>query len=71
MRYVIARYNEYQREMAYRFYISESLFAQGQNKHLTKPYSEILDTLKNGFKEEPSGDEIAIEVIKNAGLKVV
>lgn len=66
MRYVMARFKEYQRELAYRVYISDSLFYYGQQKQLTKRWSDIAYPKP---VDKRSGDEIALEVIKKAGLR--
>lgn len=52
--------------MAYRFYVSDSLFYYGQNKHLVKRYAEII---KPRQVDNRSGDEIAEDVITRLGLK--
>ena len=65
MRYVEARIDEYNREEAYRIYVTKSLQLIPQNKHLTKDYNELLKTQR---VDPRSGDEIAIDIIKRAGL---
>ena len=61
----MARVEEYAREMAYRFYIADSLHALGQNKYLVKSLKEILYAKPADTR---TGDEIAADVIKAAGL---
>lgn len=66
MRYVEARIDEYNREEAYRIYVTKSLQLIPQNKHLTKDYGEIMKPQKI---DQRSGDEIAIDIMRKAGLK--
>lgn len=53
--------------MAYRFYIAESVRLVPQNKWITKSLHQILDKDK---ADKRTGDEIAVDVIKNAGIKL-
>lgn len=64
MRYVEARIEEFNRDEAYRIFVTTSLQLAPQQKYLTKGYSELLER-----KEEKSGDEIAVEIMQKAGLK--
>lgn len=66
MRYVEARFDKYQREEAYRIYVTRSLQLAPQGKNLVKTYEEILKPENNDTR---SGDEIAKDVILKAGLK--
>lgn len=65
----MTRYAEYQREMAYRIFVTDGLYVSEDNKRIVhdQRYSEWL-----GFteKDERTGDEIAAEIIKKAGLVV-
>lgn len=65
MRYVIARLEEYNRDMTYRFYISNSLQNIPQNKYTV---STLYDLLYNEYKENLTGDDVAVNVIQRAGL---
>lgn len=65
MRYVEARLGKYKREETYRFFVTESLRLAPQHKFLTKSYREFLKPQKIDTR---NGDEIAIDVIKKAGL---
>ena len=66
MRYVVARLDEFNREMTYRFYISSSLQLAPQNKHITK---SLYDLLYNYHpEEEKTGDEIVEDIMLRAGL---
>lgn len=51
--------------MAYRFYIADSLQLATQNKHLVKSLHDILYPKPIDTR---TGDEIAADVIKAAGL---
>ena len=75
MRYVIARYNSFQREVAYRIYVTDCLrimtentarFAKGN--YVQKRYA---DWLKPAPTDNRTGAEIAADVIKKAGLVVI
>ena len=65
MRYVEARIDDYTREEAYRIYVTRSLQLAPQNKYLNKSYIEILNL---GKIDTRSGAEIALDVLKRAGL---
>ena len=75
MRYAFARYKTYQREVAYRIYVTDCLrmmtentarFAKGS--YTTKRYADFL---KNPVRDNRTGEEIAAEVIQKAGLVVI
>lgn len=66
MRYVEARIEENNREEAYRFYVTKSLQLMPQNKYITASYQDVLTPKKIDTR---SGDEIAIDIMKRAGLK--
>lgn len=51
--------------MAYRIYVTDSLFYQGQNQRLTSRYLDLL----NRKVDNRTGDEIARDVIVGAGLR--
>lgn len=69
MRYVIARYKDYQSTMAYRIYVCDGLYAQGQDQMLTTTFTEYLQRLKQPVNNK-TGDEVAAEVISKCDLKV-
>lgn len=66
MRYVEARFDEYNRDEAYRIYVSKSLQLIPQDKYLTKNYSDIL---KPEQKDNRSGEDIVSDIMLKAGLK--
>lgn len=65
MRYVDARIDEYQREEAYRIYVTRSLQLMPQSKYIELTYTDALKPQK----KEKSGDEILQDIMQNAGLK--
>lgn len=81
MRYAVARYNQSQRDMVYRIYVTDCLRMITQNTfaplsgeeaaivYMPMSYREIIE----GKKEEDTrtGDEIAAEVIKSTGIEVI
>lgn len=52
--------------MAYKIYISDTLYHQAQNQRLTVRFIDILDQKPI---DNRSGDEIALDVIQKAGLR--
>lgn len=65
-----ARYEIYRREEAYRFYVADSLFYQGQGKALGLKYGELLDKLEHPLMSQPvDGDEIVIDIMTKYGLR--
>ena len=65
MRYVVARLDEYQREQTYRNYVTKSLQLIPQNAYITASLDDILHPERIDTR---SGDEIAADVIRKAGL---
>ena len=66
MRYVESRLIEYDRGETYRIYVARSLQLIPQNQYMTKTYYDII---KQPQKQDlRTGDEIAADVMKNAGL---
>ena len=51
--------------MAYRVYVTDCLFYQGQNQRLNIRYIDLL----NKKVDNRDGDEIALDVINNVGLR--
>lgn len=66
MRYVEARITEYNREEAYRFYITKSLQLAPQNKYISSSFSDIINKKSISNK---SADEIVLDIFNKAGLK--
>lgn len=65
MRYVRARYEEQQRELAYRIFVTDSLQNIPQNKYLTVRYKDLIYPKKEDTR---TGDEVALQVITKLGL---
>ena len=68
MGYAITRYSKEYRDVVYKMYVTDSLQLNPQNKYLTAKYSDLIDTDK--VVDTRSADEIALDVILNAGLVV-
>lgn len=66
MRYVESRLEDFQREEAYRIYVTTSLQLAPQQKWLGKSYADLLVP---DNKEEKTGDDIVTDVFNRAGLK--
>lgn len=64
MRYVNARFEEFKREETYRIFVTESLRLAPQK--FIKSYRELLKPQKVDLR---SGDQIANDIIKQAGLR--
>lgn len=54
---------------SYRAYIAETLRLQGEGKYLQKRWLDIVGEQQPAAPER-SGDEIALDVIRRAGLKI-
>lgn len=74
MRYAQARYNQHQRDLAYRIFVSEGLRILTENtaKMAQGAYLIVnfLDIINPKPKDERSGAEIASDVLKRAGIEV-
>ena len=70
MRYAVARYNQNQRDTAYRIYVTDTLriISRNTGAYAQKRFIEILDPK---CSDDRTGEEIAVDVIKSAGLEVV
>ena len=75
MRYAIARYQSQQRDLAYRFYVSECLRMIGENTakvsggpYMTAKFEEIISPKP---ADNRTGEEIAADIIKRAGIEVI
>ena len=66
MRYVEARLEEYNREEAYRIYVTGSLQLIPQNKYIGISY---IDMLKPKDEISKTGDEIIMDIMNRAGLR--
>ena len=74
MRYAIARFNQNQRDFAYRIYVSDSIRILTENtaKLVSGNYVTIrfVDMIKQKNSENKTGEEIFAEVVGKAGIEV-
>ena len=75
MRYAITRYQSQQRDLAYRIYVSDCLRIISENtarmsngSYVTAKFSDIINPKP---VENRTGEEIAADIIKRAGIEVV
>ena len=75
MRYAIARYNQHQRDLAYRIYVSDCLRMVTENtaKMSNGAYTvaKFSDIINPKPVENRTGEEIAADIIKRAGIEVI
>ena len=55
-------------EYSYRAYVTDTLRLQGENQYPTARWMEIIEPK---LADDRTGDEIALEVIRGAGLTLV
>lgn len=67
MRYVEARVEENNRDEAYRIFVTKSLQLIPQNRYITKDFKDVLNPEKT---DDRTADQIVIDVLRNAGLKI-
>ena len=65
MRYAMARFNQHQRELAYRIYITDSL------RVITGNTTRYADFLLHKDNDTRSGQEIVDDIVKRAGIEVI
>ena len=75
MRYAIARYQSQQRDLAYRIYvcdclriISENTAKMGGGSYITAKFADIINPKP---VDDRTGEEIAADIIKMAGIEVI
>lgn len=75
MRYAMARFNQHQRDLAYRIYvtdclriISENTAKMGGGSYITAKFADIINTKP---VDNQTGEEIAADIIKRAGIEVI
>lgn len=56
------------KEDIYRIYVTESLYAQGENKRLTKRYIDLISDKKPDTR---TPEQIKDDIIKKAGLVLI
>lgn len=75
MRYAIARYQSQQRDLAYRIYVSDCLRIISENTAKIGGGSYITAKLSDIINPKPAdnrtGEEIAADIIKRAGIEVI
>ena len=75
MRYVIARYQSQQRDLAYRIYVCDCLRIIGENTAKISGGTYITAKLADIINHKPvdnrTGEEIAADIIKMAGIEVI
>ena len=76
MRYVVSKYKEQQKEMAYRIYVTEcfrimteNTAKQGGGSYINKPFADVIGNSKP--KDERTAEEIIADITKRAGLEVI
>ena len=75
MRYAMARYQSQQRDLAYRIYvtdclriISENTAKVGGGSYITAKFADIINPKPD---EKRTGEELAADIIKRAGIEVI
>ena len=75
MRYAMARYQSQQRDLAYRIYVSDCLRIISENtakigggSYIT---AKIADIINPNPVDDRTGEEIAADIIKRAGIEVI
>lgn len=75
MRYATARFNQHQRDLAYRIYVTDCLRMATENtaKMSQGAYTaaRFYDIIKPKPVDNRSGNEIAADIIKRAGIEVI
>ena len=75
MRYAMARFNQHQRDLAYRIYVTDCLRMVTENtaKMSQGAYTSarFYDIINPKPVEKRTGEEIAADIIKLAGLEVI
>lgn len=75
MRYATARFNQHQRDLAYRIYVTDCLRMATENvaKMSQGSYTSarFYDIINPKTVDNRSGEEIAADIIKRAGIEVI
>ena len=75
MRYATARFNQHQRDLAYRIYVADCLRIISENTAKTCGGSYITAKFSDIFNPKPvekrTGEAIAADIIKRAGIEVI
>ena len=74
MRYATARFNQHQRDLAYRIYVTDCLRIISENtaKMCGGSYmkAKLADIINPDPVDNRTGEEIAADIIKRAGIEV-
>ena len=75
MRYATARFNQHQRDLAYRIYvtdclriISENTAKMGGGSYIAAKFADIINPKP---VDNRTGEEIAADIINRAGIEVI
>ena len=75
MRYAMARFNQHQRDLAYRIYVTDCLRILSENtakvgggSYITAKFYDIINPK---LVDDRTGEEIAADIIKRAGIEVI
>ena len=75
MRYAMARYQSQQRDLAYRIYVTECLRMIGENaasggggSYMAVKFEDVINPK---HVDNRTGEEIAADIIKRAGIEVI
>ena len=75
MRYATARFNQHQRDLAYRIYVADCLRMATENtaKMSQGSYTAVrfYDIINPKPTDNRTGEEIAAEIINRAGIEVI
>lgn len=75
MRYAAARFNQHQRDLAYRIYVTDCLRIISENTAKIGGGSYITAKFEDIINQKPvdnrTGEEIAADIIKRAGIEVI
>ena len=75
MRYAIARYQSQQRDLAYRIYVTDCLRMVTENtaklSQGTYTTARFYDIISPKPVDKRTGEEIASDIIKRAGIEVI
>ena len=75
MRYAMARFNQHRRDLAYRIYVTDCLRMVTENaaKMSQGSYTaaRFYDIINPKPVEKRTGEEIAADIIKRAGIEVI
>ena len=75
MRYAIARFNQHQRDLAYRIYVTDCLRMVAENTAKISQGSytatRFYDIINTKQVDNRIGNEIAADIVKRAGIEVI